>query len=54
MCDVGAVTFVFSSGVSTENTTVTYSTPIVNTDLKVPTLGITDTIYTINRGAMEL
>lgn len=51
----GGVTFVFGSGTSTsQNSTIVYSSAIVNTNLKKPTLGITDLGYVIATGRIYL
>ncbi len=47
----GAVTFAFTGGSSNQTGSITYSSAIVQTTLKVPTLGITHLDYQINSGA---
>lgn len=53
-CYSGGVTFTFSGGATTQNLTITYSSSIVNSNLKVPTLGITDLNYQIASGKVYL
>ena len=49
------MTFVSTnSATGSQNLTVTYSTPIINTDLKVPTLGITDLGYQIPSNEIQI
>jgi hypothetical protein len=49
------LTFVFTaSGSTSQNVTVTYSSPIINTNLKVPVLGITDLGYQIVSRAAQV
>jgi len=51
----GSITFTFSTLTTTsQNSTITYSSALINTTLKVPTLGITDLGYIIQTGRIYL
>lgn len=50
----GINTFNYGPGNANQNGTITYSSPIVNATLKVPTLGITDFTYTIAASKMQI
>ena len=48
------MTFTYTVSSGNQNSTITYSAAIVNTTLKVPTLGITDLNYQIAGGKIYL
>lgn len=48
--NLGSVTFVYTGTSTTQSSSITYSSAIVNTGLKVPTMGITNINYQIASG----